>query len=557
MSHVAHLIRKDLRTVAVVAPLWIVLMAIEVAAVFTGRIARPLSTDPPTALAPLMDVLPYIELVVVLSIVSMVIHADPVLDSRAFWVTRPIPRGQIFAAKLIVVFAVVLLPALAAFGILYAGYDVPLADMPRAGLDIVLTSASQLLILTVGAALTPSLTRFVTLMAGAFVTVAIASLVRPGSDRDATFHLRNVYDPTPDLVVTLISIVGFCVVIHQCYRRRDWRVGAGGIVLIFCLVGTVENHWPDYRLAEWAGEADDAWTDPSITRLRLLDDRQLVVAHQRELSTLAAPLVLDGLPEGYAATPYTLSAQLTRPDGTVLRAHPAPPDAVNAKGEYHPSQVYALRDRWALEGPPRWNTWPTLLSLTSGHRGTAGTAAGGNEGAGRNAGGNEADDTAYYSGAYEGTFIYWIARQEKVAALRLDAGQAYADGPRRIAIVEASDLDGLCRATLEVSSIGVRFEGPREPFTRYYFADRRTGARLPAAETAISSRRSGPFPTSGFFRASFIQWNVESPRGGTDGASPCEDTDLIFLRTSAVGPLTRSLSLPDFHLQSLRNSPRP
>lgn len=550
MRHVAHLIRKDLRTVAVVALIWIVLMAIEVAAVFTGRMARPLSSDPQTALAALMDVLPFIELAVIVVIVSMVIHADPVLDPRAFWVTRPIPRSQIFAAKLIVIFAVVLLPVLAVFGILLTAYDVPLAYIRIASVEIVLSTVVPLLWLIVAAALTASLTRLVMLMAGVFVTFSLfALLLQPASGRDEIYRLRNVSDPAPDLVVTVIVVTGLCALIHQCYRRRDWRVVAGGIVLVFCLANTVESYWPGYRLFEWEGEVKGGWTDPSVARLRLLDDRQLVSAHQWELSTLAAPLVLDGLPDGYVAMPHTISAQLTRPDGTVLRSmHPVQPETVNAKGEYHPSQIYGLRDRWTFEGPPRWYTWPTLLSLRSGHRGAA---------AGSNAGGNDADDAAYYSGVYEGTFIYWIARQERVAALRLDAGQAYADGPRRIGVVEAVDAGGVCRATLETSTTGVRFAGPREPFTRYYFADRRTGARLPATETDRSVRRAGPFSNAWFFRAAFIQWDVEAPRGATDGAPSCEDTDVIFMRTSAAGTLTRSLTLPDFHVRSLRPSPRP
>ena len=44
-----------------------------------------------------------------------------------------------------------------------------------------------------------------------------------------------------------------------------------------------------------------------ITRLRLLDDRKQVSAyHPRELHSVSAPLVLDGLPDGYTATPFTL-----------------------------------------------------------------------------------------------------------------------------------------------------------------------------------------------------------------------------------------------------------
>ena len=135
---VAHLIRKDLRAIAVVALIWIFLMAIEVALQLTGAAARPRSRGAPSPLQMLQIFLPFAEVAVAVLIVSLVIHEDPLVDARAFWLTRPIPRGQLFLAKLITIALVILAPALAALGVLLAWYHVPPVYMMRAGFEVVL-----------------------------------------------------------------------------------------------------------------------------------------------------------------------------------------------------------------------------------------------------------------------------------------------------------------------------------------------------------------------------------------------------------------------------------
>ena len=99
MKLVAHLIGKDLRAVAVGALIWILLMSIEVALQLTGAAARPRPPGRPSLLHLTMLFLPFAEVAVAALIVSIVIHEDPLVDARAFWLTRPIPRGQLFVAS--------------------------------------------------------------------------------------------------------------------------------------------------------------------------------------------------------------------------------------------------------------------------------------------------------------------------------------------------------------------------------------------------------------------------------------------------------------------------
>jgi hypothetical protein len=553
---VPHLIRKDLHAVAIGALIWIVLMAIEVTTQLTGAFATLRETSRPALPKMLLYFLPFAEVAVVALIVSMVIHEDPLVDARAFWLTRPIPRGQLFAAKLITIAVVIFTPALVALAVLLAWYDVPPVYMMRAGLEVVLWLAVPLLILTVSATLTPALARYLLLLFGVIVTtITIFGLIetfRTPQVRVYEPRLPRFDDPAPQVTVTIILIAGLVAAIHQFYRRRDWRIVLAGIALIAGLATAVARYWPGFTFFEPLGHASGAWM--AQIRLRVLDEQTLVSAyHPRELRSVAVPLVLTGLPAGYSATPFTLNGQLTRADGSVLRSGRAAPAQVMAKGEYHPSLTLASGSDPIDAGPTKWEAWPVLLELPSGHRAAVRTAVG-------SAGGGtdpSAPDggPAYYAGSYEGTFIYRIARHEKAATLPLDRHEAYADGPRGIRVVRAQDLTSFCRVTLEVTNTELTLAGPREPAAGYYFEERRTHARLRASRLSTRSGMLGPLhvglsPGRRIFTSSRVEWDVENPRDGSPGdVSPCTDTDLIFVRSIPVGSLTRSIVLPDFRVQ--------
>ena len=130
--------------------------------------------------------LPFAEVAVAALIVSLVIHEDPLVDARAFWLTRPIPRGQLFLAKLITIALVIFAPALAALAVLLAWYHVPPVYMMRAGFEVVLWLALPLLLLTVAATFTSTLPRYLMLLVG----VIVAGPDRPRPDGDVPARRR-------------------------------------------------------------------------------------------------------------------------------------------------------------------------------------------------------------------------------------------------------------------------------------------------------------------------------------------------------------------------------
>lgn len=574
-----HITKKDLRAATLAALFWCVLMAIELALQFTGYAARPQGLGRASTFETLLYFLPFAEVMAIVLVVALVVHEDPLVDARAFWLTRPVSRGALFASKLTTIAIVIFTPGLLALGLVLAWYHVPPVYMMRAGFEVVCWLALPLLLLTAAATLTPSPSRYLVLLFGLIViTISTVGMLEtfegpalPGVASEA--RLPRTPDPARQVVMTLLAMTGLSAVLAHFYRRRDWRVALGGIVLVLAGVTAVARYAPGFRFFAPLGEATGAWTDPSVTRLRLLDDRPPMVNayHPRELRSIAAPIVLDGLPDGYTATPFTLSGQLTRADGTVLRSGREVATQVEAKGEYHPSLMLTYRSDPLDAGPTRWESWPILLALPSGHRAalrakvsstmpgsptTGSTAAGANHPEG---------GPAYYAGAYTGTFLYRIARHEKVATLRVDEGAAYIDGPRGIRVVDADDTGAYCRVKVEVTSVELTLAGPREPSAGYYFVDRPTGRVLRAFRLYTSSGVLGPLraglpPGRRIFTSAYVDWQVTNPlnasRNPDIGAESmsCADTDLIFVRTIAAGSLTRSITLPDFRVEPSRET---
>jgi hypothetical protein len=559
---VAHLIRKDLRAVVIVALIWIVLMAIELALQLSGAAARPYDLRRPSLLHMLKSFLPFAEVAIAALIVSLVIHEDPLVDTRAFWLTRPISRSQLFLAKLGAIAIIIFAPALAAFGVLLAWYHVPPVYMMRAGFEVVLWLAVPLLILTATATLTSTLSRYLMLLVGmivgALAVIGLAEMYEAVAQvRVFGPRLPRFVDPARAVTVTAILIAGFLASIHLFYRRRDWRAALGGIVLVVGAATLASRYWPGFELFAPLGEATGAWTNPAVSHLRVLDARRMVISYNaRELRSVSAPIVLDGLPKGYTATPFTLEGRLTRTDGSVLTSGPAAPMQIEARSDYQPSLTMAYGNDPVDAGSTSWEAWPVLLELGENHRSTL---AKGHAAEGDPFGVPPTppkSGPAFYTGKYNGTFSYRIAHHEQVAALQLDRRGSYTDGPRGIAIVDARDVATGCEVTLEVTSTELTLAGPREPGAGYYFVDRQTGERLRAGRGITRSGMLGPLrvglsPGRRIFTAAYVKWNVMNARvRDKDEVSSCADMNLIVVRRTAAGSLTRSIEIPDFQVQA-------
>jgi hypothetical protein len=532
---VAHLVLKDLRAVAGPASLFATLIAIDVVLQLTGVALRVQERSDPPLLAAFLRSLPFAELGAATLLVPMLIQLDPLVDARAFWLTRPIPRGQLFAAKLIVIGIVVFTPALSALGIQMAWHGVPPLDMLRAGFELVLWFAFPLLLLVAIAAA----------LCVAWVTAALTMK----SPRAFEPPAPQFSDPASRLAMHLLLIGGFFVTLYQFYRRRDWRVGIAGFLLTTSAAFLLANNWPGVTLFTPLGEATGAWADPAKIRLRALDQAAEVVSYSRsEISSVAMPIVLDGLPDGYSAAPFTLEGRLTRADGAVFRTGHVNAMQISAKGDHRPSLSFVRGNGPITPGPTDWEGWPVLLELL------------------RQPKTNRGDDAGNYAGVYHGMLRYRLAHHQQVARLPVSARGRHVDGPRSVAIEEARDDRNHCFVTLEVSQTDLTLSGPREPTIGYYFIDRRTGEKLRGMRSylttaALGALRPGTAGGRRIYTTGREHWQITRPSlasGAGDvadeRAAPCANLDMIVVRTVAAGWLTRSLDLPDFRVNAAQDA---
>ena len=118
MTVAMHILRKDVRRFAWWLAVWIATCVLAIARdhviralepIVNGDVATPLrvlaiAVDAIAWTAPLMRTLLFVLLV------PMVVHEDPLVDSRAFWLTRPIGGRRLFLGKLAFVVLLLVLP---------------------------------------------------------------------------------------------------------------------------------------------------------------------------------------------------------------------------------------------------------------------------------------------------------------------------------------------------------------------------------------------------------------------------------------------------------------
>lgn len=182
----------------------------------------------------LIMILLYLEPLLASIIIALVIQADSPVDSRAFWLTRPLTPKTLLAAKILfILIFLVGMPLLARTAVMLL-HGVLIHDILLAVIQLLIMKLAFIVPLVVIAALTPNITWYLLLGAILLVGGGIAgALLFGGSGSPAapnTFQLSRI------LVSYLLLIaVGAVVILHQFLSRRTRRsviFAALGIILL-------------------------------------------------------------------------------------------------------------------------------------------------------------------------------------------------------------------------------------------------------------------------------------------------------------------------------------
>jgi hypothetical protein len=280
--------------------------------------------------------------------VSLVVHRDPLVGPRAFWLTRPIAPRTLLAAKLIVCgAALVLAPVLINAGRLIA-YGSPASAVVAASVQLALSRAPWLVIFWLLAAATRSTIAFVIAVLGVLLlgflslaaTIAFVSVGRGvRAFQDPHVPALPLHDYSASYVAVVALICGGLAVVAWQYRARRALVtaaAAAGLLVMF-----IFGPWgrvPVFAKAEaplapaWANAPDAVKvTMPDTTVGRAASINR--TPDGRRFAFLDATFQVDRLPPGFSTVVVPLTSRLTFADGRRLDGRGGPTIDFNPDAE--------------------------------------------------------------------------------------------------------------------------------------------------------------------------------------------------------------------------------
>lgn len=167
MNRALHIVRKDLRRLRWVLMAWTFVVATRVLLETVGSAALFAGSETEIIVEWLSGLTRLIEVLMPALLVSLLVHDEPLVGYDAFWLTRPFDRRALFAAKLGLVTAFLIVLPVAGKAVVMALFDAEPGQFARATPAFVLTYTWWTFPLVAVATLTSSLTRFVLTIVGA------------------------------------------------------------------------------------------------------------------------------------------------------------------------------------------------------------------------------------------------------------------------------------------------------------------------------------------------------------------------------------------------------
>jgi ABC-type transport system involved in multi-copper enzyme maturation permease subunit len=548
MTFAWHIAKKDYRLQRSVVAGWIVLSLLTVA---DRLIAPVLARDPhwqSTVLPPWLFTIGLSYFLVLLLGTANIIQADRLVGTTAFWLTRPIPRGTLLRAKLLGLFLFIIVPSLAIEAVLLMAFRVSATTIAAALLQQAWTLAVFMLVIVFGAALTSTIVRLLLTIVGVLLVLYFAPALvfvlmsPPAAAEDlANWRPPDVsFDPTALVIGTTIFAIGALAAIGYQYWQRRWRPAVAIFVAAIVVTWLTYGLWRQTSLFGGEPVIDEPWArDPAISRvhLRTVDSEtgrplpaaasQVMVGDRRK--GVFGPIVLDGVPPGYEATPYTIEATVEFADGSSQQSWTYGGPSRQVSLESPDSEA-------ASNGLSRTERWSSLINV---------------------------DDKAFQErGAqparYTGTFYFALDRTETLAKMPLTVGASYNDGVRSVLVDGLRQGPSGCVVSLRTTSVGLLGQSLSYPelVVRYH---RRDGAEMVDPSAPLRRARPSQHAASRYdaIPASLLHtfdldrrdaYPLPTRGSNLSVGPPCEEITLEVERVRYAGHLTRTLELHDFRL---------
>jgi hypothetical protein len=558
MKFWVHLVRWDVRRFGMVLFAWLLLVA---ATATLDGLWPALSVDPTTRYSTglVASLLSLAEVLFSFVVVALVVHAHPAVGVKAFWTTRPIPPRTLLAAKLTLLAVAMIAAPVVADVFLMAAYRVQPADIAAVSAQSALFWAFLVVVIMVGAVLTPNLAAFALLVGGGVVSLAVALAITVAvlfarlEDSPTLSGQPSPHDPTAGIVSSSLTIAALVGLLLSQYctrlRPRSCAIGVAGVVIAH-LIGSA---WPWPVLAPI--EIPPSWSgDSAALSLAANPDTVSVEADRNwerpsDWKQARARVRMSGIPPGWTADVGVREATVRLSGGAPLIARlPGRPTSVPI-GEDERPQVREVTRR-LLE--------VDTLADSSAHSSAESTVV-------LFARTPDIERLAPTQGAYEGLFRIFLTQHEIEAVLPLRPGSTYQNQSHRFSVIRVQSNGGDVSIIAEQSNaVSILSRRPHSNRSVYLRNRRRSEAIQGSSyelRQEIALMRLIPFAIgvagereSGFrVRADMLQF---PPMYGAPEGLPfaldaawIDESELVIVRSTERGSVDRRLAVANFPIR--------
>jgi hypothetical protein len=274
-----------------------------------------------------------VEVVATIVAISAVVHSDPLVGARAFWLTRPIPPRTLLAAKALALSPLVVVP-LALNAVRLALYDAGAGSVIASSVQVALSYGGWIAAAWLIASATPSTRAFMLALVGILFAWAVGATAAfawaPFMPQRAPMTvviappLRSDAAAYAGSLVLLVAGAGVLMWQHAARRRSAAIVLAG---LVWGLAWIARAAVPPSLLAVHDAEPPAWFAGLGAGDITLHNDRLIADARggerSRRLTALTGRFDVAGLPRGFSALVIPRTSRVSV-DGRVIEGRGNP-----------------------------------------------------------------------------------------------------------------------------------------------------------------------------------------------------------------------------------------
>jgi len=557
MNLVFHQLKKDIFRTRIVLALWLILVVLQFSLI--GWNIKPGDNVMQTLATTLYELLTVFNYLLILVLVPLLIHQEPLVGTTAFWFTRPLAHSTVLVSKIYYVLLLVTLPILAQ-SIVFLVNGVTLHDVALAAPELFLDEISSVLIIATLAVLTPNFARFA--IVGAIILIIwwlglfVLQMVQLMRNPQAYVSTLASLTASRGLVSSLI-LIGFGVsVILLQYLARRVKLAISLAVTSVILSLLASHFWPwDFMKPSAHLVQDSEFKADSVSAnltssIEARDEAS--IRGGPSLKGLYSNITFKDCPKGYIVKIGAIDSVLKSSNGQKIPLQ-STNNQFNFSGNIDPDPDLIEK---ALDGMPVLNmdnTYQSEHPLFNVERETYDRYA---------------STPLHYSAKLDCTAYKYVVATE----LPLTKGAHFDRGSEHLIITDVLSQPNGVDLLLRQRKVNLLF-APSGPDTNSYTQDRSSEVYLllnKVRHQAVFQKRNNTFNFSMMENSMLVNEPLQISFGPDDNnnrnwlAPPLDkawlaDAVLVRLDLTPVATFTRTLDIPGFRLDGKfkRSNPRP